>query len=511
MEDTLELDARDPATPKEDKSEPAKVERRRFSSTAWSFNARTPVLLQELRSLDMDSKVESKETAKKDTPVGLRTRSKIQQNQHSIARTNPKSDGSERPTEYKMDELLRKLIAQTKEQQKEMDAMRSDLKKGMEQQEASIQELREDIAKLHMQFTDKLQEKENMEVQSPISDPTPSVWSKPFGGRDNRNDVPSLVRSKPCIETESTMIKPKAYTVKIASQDTSSDLETSEINSRLSSESDTNETQYEDESQEDMSSYKEDYEQWPSPQECVEYAEENEISSMDGVTMLRKEMADLQNKMEREMVESARLHLDRAEAGGKEISEDMADPDDFTQESRASMGGRGYNQEGEIQTQPEKEFEVATFPRNLRNKAARKIDKALDRGYKATYRKAKDERTAVTLYAGNLDFTAGEQDLGDSLLEHLPSTQPIQVEEIVIPGYKDRHKGYAFIALSWIKGARVDPADICVLFSGRIQVNSRFLYLQELREDVANKNRMKAYHARSGNPTGPSGGYYKEG
>jgi len=70
-----------------------------------------------------------------------------------------------------MDELLLQLIAQTKEQQKEMDAMRSDLKKGLEQQEASIQELKEDIAKLHKQFTDKLQEKENIEVQSPISDP----------------------------------------------------------------------------------------------------------------------------------------------------------------------------------------------------------------------------------------------------------------------------------------------------------------------------------------------------
>ena len=180
MEDTLELDTRDPVTPKEDTSEPAKVERRRFSSTAWSFNARTPVRLQELRSLDMDSKVESKETAKKDTPVGLRTRSKIQQNQHSIARKNPKRGGSERPTEYKMDELLLQLIAQTKEQQKEMDAMRSDLKKGLEQQEASIQELKEDIAKLHKQFTDKLQEKENIEVQSPISDPPTLVREKPL-------------------------------------------------------------------------------------------------------------------------------------------------------------------------------------------------------------------------------------------------------------------------------------------------------------------------------------------
>ena len=71
MEDTLELDTRDPATPKEDKNEPAKVEGRRFSSTSWSFNAQTPIRIQELGCLDMDPKVESKETTKKDTPVGL--------------------------------------------------------------------------------------------------------------------------------------------------------------------------------------------------------------------------------------------------------------------------------------------------------------------------------------------------------------------------------------------------------------------------------------------------------
>ena len=60
---------------------------------------------------------------------------------------------------------------------------------------------------------------------------------------------------------------------------------------------------------------------------------------MDEVTVLRKEMADLQNEMEREMMENARLHQDRAEAGGNEIFDAklsghlvMADPDDSTQE-----------------------------------------------------------------------------------------------------------------------------------------------------------------------------------
>ena len=84
------------------------------------------------------------------------------------------------------------------------------------------------------------------------------------------------------------------------------------------------------------------------------------------------------------------------------------------------------------------------------------------------------------------------------------------VEDIVIPsrGYNDKNKGYAFITLSWNQKAPVNPADICVLYSGRIQVNSRFLSLKELHADVENKKRMKAYHAQPGNPTGSNGGFY---
>ena len=123
-----------------------------------------------------------------------------------------------------MDELLLQLIAQTKEQQKEMDAMRSDLKKGLEQQEASIQELKEDIAKLHMQITRKLQKKKKkIEVQKPISDHPTLVWEKPLDGRDND------------LETKaSSTIRARAYMARTISQATSTDLETSQINSRLS-------------------------------------------------------------------------------------------------------------------------------------------------------------------------------------------------------------------------------------------------------------------------------------
>ena len=101
--------------------------------------------------------------------MGLQTRGRKQRNQHSTASKNPKGDGTQTPTEPKINELLLlHLIAQTKEQQNEINALRSDMtrKKGLEQQESSVRELKRDIAELHMQITKKFQEKKNHEVQT---------------------------------------------------------------------------------------------------------------------------------------------------------------------------------------------------------------------------------------------------------------------------------------------------------------------------------------------------------
>jgi hypothetical protein len=77
------------------------------------------------------------------------------------------------------------------------------------------------------------------------------------------------------------------------------------------------------------------------------------------------------------------------------------------------------------------------------------------------------------------------------------------VENIVIPRYK---KGYAFITLTWAQAAPVNPADLCVALSGEIQVNSRFLYFQELREDVEKRKHLKAFQARPQHSSGD--GFY---
>ena len=49
MEDTQDLDTRDPTTPSEDTSDPAKVEKHRVSSTTWSYHPSGQIQLQRLK------------------------------------------------------------------------------------------------------------------------------------------------------------------------------------------------------------------------------------------------------------------------------------------------------------------------------------------------------------------------------------------------------------------------------------------------------------------------------
>ena len=73
MGDTLDLATKDPDTPSGDTSAPEKVERHRVSLTAWRLfkQPSDQDQLQESRHQDTDSKIESKESTKEDTPVGL--------------------------------------------------------------------------------------------------------------------------------------------------------------------------------------------------------------------------------------------------------------------------------------------------------------------------------------------------------------------------------------------------------------------------------------------------------
>ena len=56
----------------------------------------------------------------------------------------------------------------------------------------------------------------------------------------------------------------------------------------------------------------------------------------------------------------------------------------------------------------------------------------------------------------------------------------IHVEDVVIPLKDGRSCGYGFVTLSWAKGSTIDPDNICKVYSGKLNVNSRPIYLREL-------------------------------
>ena len=141
-------------------------------------------------------------------------------------------------------------------------------------------------------------------------------------------------------------------------------------------------------------------------------------------------------------------------------------------------------------------FEPPKETEAVRTNADRMIEEALNQVTDAIHYNPKSKKTVVMLYAGNLDFKANCTDILKTLRKRFK--RRIQVNELTIANDHGRSKGYGFITLSWAQEAEVDPADICKLYSGMIQVKSRRLYLQELREDVADKENEKAYTTRNG-------------
>ena len=90
----------------------------------------------------------------------------------------------------------------------------------------------------------------------------------------------------------------------------------------------------------------------------------------------------------------------------------------------------------------------------------------------------KGKRNTATLYVGNLEFNTSEDDLRDKLNTIF---ERIRLEKVTIPRVNGRSK-YGFIDISWARRAPVNPADLCIINSGRVEVNSRPVYFRELRE-----------------------------
>jgi hypothetical protein len=119
-----------------------------------------------------------------------------------------------------------------------------------------------------------------------------------------------------------------------------------------------------------------------------------------------------------------------------------------------------------------------------RSEAGARIVQSLRQVHKSVHSNREGKRDSVTLYVGNLEYNASEQDLREALD---PVFQKIRVDKITIPRVNGRSM-YAFIDISWAHGAPVKPSDICIVHnSGKLQVNSRPIYFRELRDKSAKK------------------------
>ena len=440
MGDTLNLAtlARDSAKPSGDTSEPEVVEKHRVSLTVGcSINQPSgPIHLQETSHPDSDPESESKGSAEEDTPVGLRTRSRMQQ--QTSSETKPNEDhGSERQSESEIKVLLLQLIAQTKEQQSEMTALRLALKNGLEQLGTVVRELKGDIAQLQMQIKGTAQIFHD-------SDPRPLV--KPFepSGKENVG----------------------------ATQPTN--LQKSELNLRLAG--------------------KQDVIQRTEASPVITakaYKVNLKRIKQDSPSV---HDADLSSTTESDEDAPCDTSNDSAASNSKLSSKKCQGHHPAKPSSRA-----GRWRQGGVQPTKSREdgFEPPRETAAVRMNADRMIEKALNQVPDAIHYSPKGKKTVVTLYAGNLDFKANRTDILETLRKHFK--RRIQVHELTLANHHHgRSKGYGFITLSWAREAEVVPADICKLYSGMIQVKSRRLYFQELHDDVADSEHEKAYTIRNG-------------
>ena len=120
-------------------------------------------------------------------------------------------------------------------------------------------------------------------------------------------------------------------------------------------------------------------------------------------------------------------------------------------------------------------------PRKFDTKLKKELEAALNQVPDAVHFNPKGQRTTKTLYVGNLDYNSDSTPLHKALRQYF--RKRIKVDEVIVPENNGKSREYAFVTLSWAKAANVIPSDICDMYSGMIDVNSRYIYLRELRND----------------------------
>jgi hypothetical protein len=104
------------------------------------------------------------------------------------------------------------------------------------------------------------------------------------------------------------------------------------------------------------------------------------------------------------------------------------------------------------------EFRLPQGIEKKRSEACARIEEALDQVPYSVHRNTRGKRNAATIFVGNLDYNASEQDLREALYIII---QRIRVEKITIPRVSGRSM-YGFIEISWAHSAPVKASDLCI-------------------------------------------------
>ena len=150
------------------------------------------------------------------------------------------------------------------------------------------------------------------------------------------------------------------------------------------------------------------------------------------------------------------------------------------------------SKESQRRSQKKGRYIVPTESKKVQDKAEERIDDALDQVPDKVHFNPEGQRTTKTLYVGNLDYNTDSVHLSKALRKYF--CYRIKVDAVTVPDDNGKSRGYAFVTLSWAKAANVNPSDICKLYSGMIEVNTRYIYLRELRND----NLQTGYLGRRG-------------
>ena len=175
-----------------------------------------------------------------------------------------------------------------------------------------------------------------------------------------------------------------------------------------------------------------------------------------------------------------RYHISRKSAEDSQESDTETSPPPSIDTRKKFNKSRGDERKDKSQRyKKEDSFVAPKYSREDRAKANARNQAALNQVDQAVHFKPQGERKHAALYVGNLEFNASEQDLRKALDRLLKKAR---VEEVTIPRVNGRSK-YGFIGISWAHRAPVQILDLCIIHSGMIQVNSRPIYLRELRDE----------------------------